>query len=65
LIAARCSHRLHSGVGQQRLHLLNQNHSRAPHVDGLAYAYTEILRVPSKRKSIAAMGRSYRACWYP
>jgi predicted DNA-binding transcriptional regulator YafY len=32
------------------LHLLNQNHERAPHIEGLAvaYAHTEVLQVPDR-----------------
>jgi len=32
------------------LHMLNQNHERAPHIDGLAlaYAHTEVLNVPDR-----------------
>ncbi len=32
------------------LHLLNQNHERAPHIDGLAlaYAHTEVVQVPDR-----------------
>lgn len=36
------------------LHLLNQNHERAPHIDGLAlaYAHTEVLQVPDRSHSV-------------
>ncbi|WVB72207.1 hypothetical protein PCP11_31270 (plasmid) [Pseudomonas aeruginosa] len=35
---------------QRHLHLLNQNHDRAPYVEGLAlaYAHTEVLEVPDR-----------------
>jgi predicted DNA-binding transcriptional regulator YafY len=46
------------------LHLLNQNHERAPHVEGLAlaYAHTEILRVPDRSIHPAILRPLLRAC---
>lgn len=46
------------------LHLLNQNHERAPHVEGLAlaYAHTEILRVPDRSIRPQILRPLLRAC---
>lgn len=46
------------------LHLLNQNHERAPHVEGLAlaYAHTEILRVPDRSIRPEILRPLLRAC---
>jgi len=46
------------------LHLLNQNHERAPHIEGLAlaYAHTEILRVPDRSIRPEILRPLLRAC---
>ncbi|MBG4142043.1 WYL domain-containing protein [Pseudomonas aeruginosa] len=46
------------------LHLLNQNHERAPHVEGLAlaYAHTEVLSVPDRTVSPEVLRPLLRAC---
>ena len=46
------------------LHLLNQNHDRAPHVDGLAlaYAHTEVLQVPDRTVRPELLRPLLRAC---
>lgn len=46
------------------LHLLNQNHERAPHVEGLAlaYAHTEVLRVPDRSIRPQILRPLLRAC---
>ena len=44
------SPRFIDGSASAYLHLLNQNHDRAPHIDGLAlaYAHTQVLQVPDR-----------------
>ncbi|MDT4830174.1 WYL domain protein [compost metagenome] len=46
------------------LHLLNQNHDRAPHVEGLALAYThtEVLRVPDRSVRPEVLRPLLKAC---
>lgn len=46
------------------LHLLNQNHDRAPHVEGLALAYThtEVLRVPDRSVRPEVLRPILKAC---
>jgi len=46
------------------LHLLNQNHDRAPHVEGLAlaYAHTEVLQVPDRTVRPELLRPLLRAC---
>lgn len=46
------------------LHLLNQNHERAPHIDGLAlaYAHTEVLHVPDRSIRPEVLGPLLKAC---
>ncbi|HTO19709.1 MAG TPA: WYL domain-containing protein [Pseudomonas sp.] len=46
------------------LHLLNQNHERAPHIEGLAlaYAHTEVLRVPDRSVTPEVLRPLLRAC---
>ncbi|EJB8391766.1 WYL domain-containing protein [Pseudomonas aeruginosa] len=46
------------------LHLLNQNHERAPHVEGLAlaYAHTEVLSVPDRSVRPEVLRPLLRAC---
>ncbi|WP_134536824.1 helix-turn-helix transcriptional regulator, partial [Pseudomonas aeruginosa] len=46
------------------LHLLNQNHERAPHVEGLAlaYAHTEALSVPDRTVRPEVLRPLLRAC---
>lgn len=46
------------------LHLLNQNHERAPHVEGLAlaYAHTEVLNVPDRSVRPEVLRPLLRAC---
>ncbi|MFF7709483.1 WYL domain-containing protein [Pseudomonas sp. NPDC007930] len=46
------------------LHLLNQNHERAPHIDGLAlaYAHTEVLQVPDRSVRPEVLRPLLRAC---
>ncbi|SFB48752.1 WYL domain-containing protein [Azotobacter beijerinckii] len=46
------------------LHLLNQNHDRAPHVEGLAlaYAHTEVLRVPDRTVRAEVLRPLLKAC---
>ncbi len=46
------------------LHLLNQNHERAPHVEGLAlaYAHTEVLSVPDRTVRPEVLRPLLRAC---
>ena len=46
------------------LHLLNQNHERAPHIDGLAlaYAHTEVLKVPDRSVRPEVLRPLLRAC---
>lgn len=46
------------------LHLLNQNHERAPHIEGLAlaYAHTEILKVPDRSVRPEVLRPLLRAC---
>ena len=46
------------------LHLLNQNHDRAPHIEGLAlaYAHTEVLRVPDRSVQPEVLRPLLRAC---
>ncbi|QEY64988.1 WYL domain-containing protein [Metapseudomonas lalkuanensis] len=46
------------------LHLLNQNHDRAPHIEGLAlaYAHTEVLRVPDRSVKPEVLRPILRAC---
>jgi predicted DNA-binding transcriptional regulator YafY len=48
------------------LHLLNQNHERAPHIDGLAlaYAHTEVLKVPDRSVRPEVLRPLLRACRY-
>src|SRR5690606_21291904 len=44
------SPRFIDGSASAYLHLLNQNHDRAPHIDGLAlaYAHAQVLQVPDR-----------------
>lgn len=46
------------------LHLLNQNHERAPHIDGLAlaYAHTEVLHVPDRTIRPEVLRPLLKAC---
>lgn len=46
------------------LHLLNQTHDRAPHIEGLAlaYAHTEVLRVPDRSVRPQVLRPLLRAC---
>lgn len=46
------------------LHLLNQNHERAPHIEGLAvaYAHTEVLRVPDRSIRPEVLRPLLKAC---
>ena len=46
------------------LHLLNQNHERAPHIEGLAlaYAHTEVLTVPDRSVRPQVLRPLLRAC---
>jgi len=46
------------------LHLLNQNHDRAPHIEGLAlaYAHTEVLRVPDRTVRAEVLRPLLKAC---
>lgn len=46
------------------LHLLNQNHDRAPHIDGLAlaYAHTEVLHVPDRSIRPEVLRPLLKAC---
>ncbi len=46
------------------LHLLNQNHERAPHIEGLAlaYAHTEVLNVPDRSVRPEVLRPLLRAC---
>ena len=46
------------------LHLLNQNHERAPHIDGLAlaYAHTEVLQVPDRSIKAEILRPLLKAC---
>lgn len=46
------------------LHLLNQNHERAPHIEGLAlaYAHTEVLKVPDRSVRPEVLRPLLRAC---
>jgi predicted DNA-binding transcriptional regulator YafY len=46
------------------LHLLNQNHERSPHIEGLAlaYAHTEILKVPDRSVRPEVLRPLLRAC---
>ncbi|MGQ7817259.1 WYL domain-containing protein [Metapseudomonas furukawaii] len=46
------------------LHLLDQNHDRAPHIEGLAlaYAHTEVLRVPDRSVKPEVLRPILRAC---
>lgn len=46
------------------LHLLNQNHDRAPHIEGLAlaYAHTEVLHVPDRTVRPELLRPLLRAC---
>ncbi|MGY4531485.1 putative DNA-binding transcriptional regulator YafY [Pseudomonas sp. TE3786] len=46
------------------LHLLNQNHERSPHIEGLAlaYAHTEILKVPDRSIRPEVLRPLLRAC---
>ncbi|MBG4619507.1 WYL domain-containing protein [Pseudomonas aeruginosa] len=46
------------------LHLLNQNHDRAPHIEGLAlaYAHTEVLQVPDRTVRPELLRPLLRAC---
>lgn len=46
------------------LHLLNQNHERAPHIDGLAlaYAHTEVLHVPDRSIRPEVLRPLLKAC---
>ncbi|TBV09512.1 helix-turn-helix transcriptional regulator [Stutzerimonas kirkiae] len=46
------------------LHLLNQNHERAPHIDGLALAYThtEVLGVPDRSVRPEVLRPLLKAC---
>lgn len=46
------------------LHLLNQNHDRAPHAEGLAlaYAHTEVLQLPDRTVRAELLRPLLRAC---
>ncbi len=46
------------------LHLLNQNHDRAPHIEGLAlaYAHTEVLQVPDRSIKAGILRPLLKAC---
>jgi predicted DNA-binding transcriptional regulator YafY len=46
------------------LHLVNQNHDRAPHVEGLAlaYAHTEVLQVPDRSIKAEILRPLLKAC---
>ncbi|MCY1288322.1 WYL domain protein [compost metagenome] len=46
------------------LHLLNQNHERAPHIEGLAlaYAHTEVLKVPDRSVRPEVLRPLLKAC---
>jgi predicted DNA-binding transcriptional regulator YafY len=46
------------------LHLLNQNHERAPHIEGLAvaYAHTEVLQVPDRSIRTKVLRPLLKAC---
>lgn len=46
------------------LHLLNQSHERAPHIEGLAlaYAHTEVLRVPDRTVRAEVLRPLLKAC---
>jgi predicted DNA-binding transcriptional regulator YafY len=46
------------------LHLLNQNHERAPHIEGLAlaYAHTEVLHVPDRSVKAEILRPLLKAC---
>ena len=46
------------------LHLLNQSHDRAPHIEGLAlaYAHTEVLQVPDRSVRPEVLRPILRAC---
>lgn len=46
------------------LHLLNQNHDRAPHIEGLAlaYAHTEVLNVPDRTVRPEVLRPLLKAC---
>ena len=46
------------------LHLLNQNHERAPHIEGLAlaYAHTEVLHVPDRSLKAEILRPLLKAC---
>ncbi|WJN61599.1 WYL domain-containing protein [Pseudomonas sp. SO81] len=46
------------------LHLLNQNHDRAPHIEGLAlaYAHTEVLEVPDRSVRPEVLRPLLKAC---
>jgi predicted DNA-binding transcriptional regulator YafY len=46
------------------LHLLNQNHERAPHIEGLAvaYAHTEVLQVPDRSIRPEVLRPLLKAC---
>ncbi len=46
------------------LHLLNQNHERAPHIEGLAlaYAHTEVLQVPDRSVRPEVLRPLLKAC---
>ena len=46
------------------LHLLNQNHERAPHIEGLAlaYAHTEVLQVPDRSVRPEILRPLLKAC---
>ncbi len=46
------------------LHLLNQNHERAPHIEGLAlaYAHTEVLHVPDRSVRPEILRPLLKAC---
>lgn len=46
------------------LHLLNQNHERAPHIEGLAlaYAHTEVLGIPDRSVRPEVLRPLLKAC---
>ncbi|MDH4557932.1 WYL domain-containing protein [Pseudomonas sp. BN417] len=46
------------------LHLLNQNHERAPHIEGLAlaYAHTQVLKVPDRSVRPEVLRPLLKAC---
>lgn len=46
------------------LHLLNQSHERAPHIEGLAlaYAHTEVLEVPDRSVKPEVLRPLLKAC---